>query len=95
MSFNYISNLQLISDLFPVYIEKINFGTVLTFDIISAGVLLWPILDQLLHFFKIILIDSLRVGKILGNVYWYHDLIDGAIGVRRNDSSASEVNSLS
>jgi len=40
-----------------------------------------PILYDPPHFVHVVLIDPLRVCEILSDVYGYHDLIDGAIGI--------------
>lgn len=52
------------------------------------------IFDNSLHLVHVVLVDSLRVSEVLGHIDGYDNLVDCAVGVRRDHSTTCEVDTL-
>jgi len=93
--FNDVSNLYFLCYLLSITILKEYLGTILMLNIVRSRMNIWTIPDKLLNFLHIMLVNSLRIGQVLCYVDGNHNLINPTVGVWGNDSSSSEINSLS
>ena len=55
---------------------------------------IWPVSYKTFELLHVVLIDSFRIGEVLGYVDWNHYLIDGTVRVWRDNSSSSKIYSL-
>ncbi len=94
VSFDNISNPDLFSNLLPVSIRQRYLSAVLLIDVISAWMIIRSVPYKLFDLVNIVLVDSLRVRKVLRNVNGNDHLVDGAVGIRGYHSSSGKVHSL-
>lgn len=64
------------------------------FNKISSWVILRSLKDQASKLFDVVAIDFVRESQDFGHEDRHHDFIDSAVGVRRDDRAASEVDTL-
>lgn len=55
---------------------------------------IWTVLDQFLHLLNVILVHAFGISKILRNINWYDHLINGAVRIGRDNSTASKIHTL-
>lgn len=81
MPFDDVSDLDFLSNLFPVGILQENLSSVGQLNIVSTRMDVRTISDMLLHLLQVVLVNSLRVCKILCNQQWDDDFVDCAVGI--------------
>ena len=94
MSFYFIARLQMSIRPIPHGIQ-VNLSVVMPDNVLSSRPRIWSILNQSPHLINVLWSDCLRNGKVHCNRYGDPQLIKLKNGVRSNDSSGTEVHSLS